>query len=134
MRIIPTRLHGLVNYLWGVSLIVLPFLLEIPGPAAWFLAGLGVFALIYSMSTDDEPGLVRLFPIRSHLVLDGILGLTLLTTLRLAGLPEHTRLPIYVLGGLALASSLTTKTRAEAPRQIQPKGTPDEGSLLARQE
>lgn len=113
MRIIPTRLHGLVDYLWGVSLIVLPFLLEIPRPAAWFLAGLGVFALIYSMSTDDELGFVRFLRIRFHLVLDGILGLTLLATPWLVGLPEHMRLPTCVLGGLALASSLTTKTRAE---------------------
>lgn len=113
MRIIPTRLHGLVNYLWGVSLIVLPFLLEIPGPAAWFLAGSGVFALIYSMSTDDDLGFVRFLRILFHLILDGVMGLTLLATPWLAGLPEHTRLPIYVLGGLALASSLTTKTRAE---------------------
>lgn len=113
MRIIPTRLHGLVDYLWGASLIVLPFLLGISGQAVWFLAGLGVFALIYSMSTDYELGIVRFLRIRFHLVLDGILGLILLATPGLIGLPEHTRLPIYVLGALALAASLMTKTRAE---------------------
>lgn len=74
MRIISTGLHGLVDYLWGVALIVSPFLLGIPEQAAWFLAGLGVFALIYSMSTDCELGLVRFLRIRFHLVLDGILG------------------------------------------------------------
>src|SRR4051812_22747100 len=63
MRVIPTRIHGIMDYLMGALLIVAPWLFGMGrGPAMWIPIMLGAGALSYSLLTDYELGVVRTIP------------------------------------------------------------------------
>ena len=54
MRLIPTRIHGILNYLFGVLLFVAPWLLAFAtgGPAQWVPIVLGIGVIVYNLLTD----------------------------------------------------------------------------------
>ena len=72
LRVIPTHVHGVLDYLAGSALLAAPGLLGIkddPGATLTLrLAGAGATA--YSLLTDYELGLVRSIPMPAHLALD----------------------------------------------------------------
>lgn len=59
---IPTKLHGAIDYLVALILIAAPFVLGFAdgGPAQYATIGLGAFVIAYSLLTDYELGAVRL--------------------------------------------------------------------------
>lgn len=115
MRFIPTRLRGIVDYLVGLVMIVLPYLLGFDGTPQIALVILGVVVILYSFVTDYELGMVRFLRVRFHLFLDGLLGVGLLMFPSLFNLSFSSIWPIYVIGANALFFAATT--------QIQAKGT-----------
>lgn len=72
MRFIPTRIHGVLDYLVGALLIAAPWLLNFDrgGAETWVPVILGVGALLYSLFTDYELGLVRRLSMSTHLGLE----------------------------------------------------------------
>lgn len=78
MKPISTRLHGLLDYSTAAALIALPRLLDWPSGPTQLLTASAVASLGYSLVTDYERGVVRLLPMRGHLALDALSGLTLL--------------------------------------------------------
>lgn len=112
MRFLPTMIHGVLDYLVGLLVIVLPFILRLQGSQKWTLVGIGSLVLLYSALTDYEFGLVRYLRIRFHLLLDAIFGLAMLLTPWLLDFPADARLTNYVLGVLALMLVAITDVRA----------------------
>ena len=64
MRFIPTRVHGAIDYLWGVALIASPWLLGFAtgGAAQWVAVAFGAGAILYSLVTVYELGVLRIIP------------------------------------------------------------------------
>jgi hypothetical protein len=64
MKIIPRKIHGFLDYLVGIVLIAVPWLFGFAddGPATYIPVALGAGALVYSIVTNYEWGLVRLIP------------------------------------------------------------------------
>jgi SPW repeat len=119
MRFLPTRLHGYIDYGWGVALLLSPWLVgfaDVPA-AKWVAIVFGAGAILYSVVTDYELGLVRLLPIRMHLVLDGAAGAFLAATPWLFGFADQVALPHLLFGLFSVVASLVTST---AP--LQPSG------------
>jgi SPW repeat len=119
MRFLPTRLHGYIDYVWGVALLLSPWLVgfaDVPA-AKWVAIVFGAGAILYSVVTDYELGLVRLLPIRMHLVLDGAAGAFLAATPWLFGFADQVALPHLLFGLFSVVASLVTST---AP--LQPSG------------
>ncbi len=58
MRFIPTRVHGLLDYVVGMLLIAAPWVFNFDrgGAETWVPVALGVGALVYSLFTDHELG------------------------------------------------------------------------------
>jgi hypothetical protein len=112
MRFLPTMIHGVLDYLVGLLVIVLPFALGLQGSQKWTLVLLGLLVIVYSVLTDYELGLVRYLRIRFHLLLDAIFGLAMLLMPWLLDFPANARWPNYVLGVLALALVAVTDVRA----------------------
>ena len=79
MRFIPTRVHGLLDYLVGLLLIAAPWVFNFArgGAETWVPVALGAGALLYSLFTDYELGLVKRLPMGTHLTLDLLSGLLL---------------------------------------------------------
>lgn len=113
MRFIPTVLHGVLDYLVGLGLIVLPFALGAQGPAHITLICLGLFAILYSFFTDYELGAVRILRVRFHLALDIIFGIIMLFIPTVFGLPPALGSPVYVIGLFAIILAAITKIRAK---------------------
>jgi hypothetical protein len=70
MRFIPTTAHGLADYIVGLMVMGLPFLFGWTGATRVTFASLGILVICYSLLTDYEFGLIRVFRIRFHLLLD----------------------------------------------------------------
>jgi len=114
MRVIPTRLHGMMDYLMGALLIVAPWLFGVGrGPAAWIPIILGAGALSYSLLTDYELGVIRAIPMPVHLGLDAVSGLFLMASPWLFGFADHVWAPHVMFGVLELGAALTTRTVPE---------------------
>src|SRR5678815_5132863 len=71
MRFIPTKVHGVMDYIMGILLIASPWLFDFNrgGMETWIPVILGVGALVYSVMTDYELGLTRTLTMPTHLSL-----------------------------------------------------------------
>jgi hypothetical protein len=116
MRFIPTRIHGVLDYLVGIILIVSPWVLGFNegGPETWVPVVLGAGAILYSILTRYELGLVRLIPMPVHLMLDGLNGAALAASPWLFGFADQVWVPHVVLGLFEIGAALFTET---APRR-----------------
>ena len=116
LRVIPTQIHGVLDYLTGSALLAAPGLLGIKDEprAALTLQLAGAGATAYSLLTDYELGLVRLLPMPAHLALDAMSGALLASSPWLFGFADRgTRywLPHALVGATEiLAASTTSKT------------------------
>ena len=77
-RIIPTKLHGIADY--AGSALILAASTGLEGTPATVARSVGASALVSSLFTDYELGVVRLMPVRGHLALDGASGLELVAS------------------------------------------------------
>ncbi len=88
-----------MDYIVGVLLIFAPNLLGLG--AGWesrILVLLGVAALVYSLLTRYEMGLLRVVPFRTHLALDVAHAVVLASSPWLFGFSERTWLPHVAFG------------------------------------
>jgi len=112
MRFLPTRIHGAIDYLWGVALMLSPYALGFSdGLAEHLVAGiLGLGAIVYALFTAYELGLVRLLPMRVHLALDVLGGAFLAASPWLFGFAERgVYLPHLLFGLFAIAAGFVTR-------------------------
>jgi len=73
LRILTPTIHGLLDYMAAVGLIVFPFVLNLgtTAPLALWLSVIGGMALIaYSLMTDYTFGFAKVVPFKAHLALD----------------------------------------------------------------
>lgn len=112
MRVIPTRLHGFLDYLVGALLIVAPWLFGFAqgGAETWLPVILGAGALLYSLFTDYELGVVRRLSMGTHLGLDAASGVLLAASPWLFGFSEIVFWPHLILGLFEIVAALTTRT------------------------
>lgn len=111
MRIIPTKIHGVLDYVTALTAVALPRLLNWSNPVTFLLTILGVGMLAYTLITQFELGVVKILPVTWHLALDGVGGVLLLTAALLlvdAGAGE--RIGLVAMGALELIVTMLTKT------------------------
>src|SRR5947209_7459011 len=113
MRFIPTRIHGMLDYAVGVLLIAAPWLLGFAGGGAetWVPVILGAGALVYSVLTAYELGLVPVLTMPVHLGLDAASGVLLAASPWLFGFADHVWAPHLVFGLLEMGAAALTQTR-----------------------
>ncbi|HLL40819.1 MAG TPA: hypothetical protein VK357_14330 [Rubrobacteraceae bacterium] len=116
MQIIPTKAHGILDYLTGAALLAAPKALEledVPSSSrALQLAGGG--AIAYSLLTDYELGVAKLLPMPVHLALDAASGALLASSPWLFGFAKDGArywLPHVLVGTQEMLAAATTRTR-----------------------
>lgn len=80
MRFIPTKVHGALDYIVGIALILAPFIFgffDYGGAAVVIPMVLGVGLIVYSLFTRYEWGPFKLIPMPVHLVFDIVASLFL---------------------------------------------------------
>jgi hypothetical protein len=113
MRVIPTWMHGLLDYPLSILLMALPWLggFANGGAAQWVPVIAGVAMLGLSAVTAYEAGLVRVVPMATHLIADAVMGLLLAASPWLFGFVDVVWIPFVVLGLGEMGAAATTETR-----------------------
>ena len=81
MRIVTRKIHSLLDYPVALSLLTLPFILGVgaTNPAAkWLSVATGIAALVLTLLTDHETGMIRVLPFWLHVAVDRLVGVTFL--------------------------------------------------------
>jgi hypothetical protein len=114
MKIISRRVHGMLDYIVGLLLIFSPklFGFDTGGMESRLPVMLGVAAIVYSLITNYELGLVKVVPFRVHLGLDVLNGLLLASSPWLFHFADRVWVPHLVLGLLELGAVMMTRTAA----------------------
>ena len=112
MRFIPTRVHGVLDYLTAGVLIAAPSLLGFRkrGAQTWLPMALGVGTIAYSLLTDYELGLVKVIPMPVHLALDAANGTLLSASPWLFGFAEEVSAPHLGLGLFEIGAAAFSQT------------------------
>jgi hypothetical protein len=120
MRFIPTRVHGVLDYLTAGVLIAAPtiFGLKKGDARTWLPIALGVGTIAYSLLTDYELGLVKVIPMPVHLALDGANGALLAASPWLFGFADEVATPHLALGLFEIGASLSSQTTPGAAAEL----------------
>jgi hypothetical protein len=115
MRIIPTRVHGMLDYLMGILVAASPWLFGFAdgGATATIHLVLGGGILAAAALTDFELGLVPLIPMPVHLALDAAIGVLALASPWLFDLQSYVALHV-LLGVFEIGAAAMTSTRPAA--------------------
>lgn len=116
MRFIDSRTHGFMDYLMGIFLIVSPWIFKLdPGaPEGMILIILGAMALVYSLITRYELGMIKILSMKAHLTLDVLSGIVLAASPWIFGFADRVYLPHLILGLIEIGAGLMTKTSTSA--------------------
>ncbi len=120
---IPTRMHGVLDYGMAAVLIVAPWLFGFAdnGAAMAIPIVVGLTVVAYSLFTNYELGLVRRLSMPTHLVLDGIGGLLLLVSPWLFAFADTVWVPHVIFGLLEIGAAALTQ-RTPSPQQQPARG------------
>lgn len=120
MRFLSTRVHGVLDYVVGLILVLLPRLLgfQTGGPEQKIPMILGVSALVYSLITRYEFGLIKVLPFRFHLTLDFFSGVILATSPWVFDFADRVWAPHLVFGLFEIAAVVLTHPEPVLPGPI----------------
>ncbi len=115
LQVIPTSVHGALDYSASGINLAFPALLELDdAPAAALIPRLdGLGGAGYSLFTDYEFGLLKVLPMPAHLTFDAAKGALLASSPWLFGFAENgTRywLPHVLMGSADILAAIMTKT------------------------
>ncbi|WP_439881894.1 SPW repeat protein [Pontibacter sp. MBLB2868] len=110
MRFIPTRFHGILDYIVGLVLIISPWLFNFSDVsyATWTIVAAGILVLFQTIFTDFEVGIIHKIPMKSHLMVDFGIGVILALAPWMFNFADRVYTP-HLIGGLfIILASLTT--------------------------
>jgi hypothetical protein len=112
MRLVPTRIHAILDYALGVVIIAFPYAghFDQHGALEWGPVLLGGGLILYSMFTNYEYSFASLIPLKVHLGLDLAGGILLIIVALLWGPPPAAWGTLLVLGLIEIGTSLMTRT------------------------
>lgn len=114
MKLFTTKVHSGLDYTSVAVLPVLPRALGWESHSRTMCDAAAGAALLYSLATDYEGGVVKVLPMPAHLALDAAWGTSLLAAgAFLTDAPPAARWTFAAFGVVGLIAALTTET---APR------------------
>jgi hypothetical protein len=118
MKRMSTATHGVVDYVVGGALMMVPPMLDMSSKSKAILTASGAAACAYSAMTDYELGMVCVLPMKAHLTLDALSGGMLLGSALLLDDDEPaTRVAMACIGLFEIAASLLTETEPRDRRR-----------------
>jgi hypothetical protein len=109
---LPTRVHGILDYVLGALLIGAPWLFGFAagGAETWTMVGAGATLVVASLLTDYERGVLRRIQMPVHLLLDFLLGIGLAASPWLLGFDTLVWIPHVALGAVKIVTAAVTDT------------------------
>ena len=119
---IPTRTHGIIDYIYGVALIAAPFVLGFAdgSPAQWVPIIIGVATIAMSLITRYELGAIKVLPMLAHISVDAVAGLVLLASPWVFGFADRIWWPHVLFGAIAIVVPLLTARKS--PIELRDRG------------
>jgi hypothetical protein len=120
MKVIPAYVHGIFDYLGGLVLLFAPNIFgfsEVGGAAVIIPRVIGVIVLLQALLTRYEVGLLKVLPMKIHLMNDYIASIFLALSPWLFGFsqqPRHVWMPHLIVGLAVFLLSLMTETEPRA--------------------
>jgi hypothetical protein len=117
VRFLPTKVHGVLDYLVAIALILAPNIFQFAGmggPAVWIPRVLGVVLILYSVLTNYEWGIFKVFAMPYHLVIDFLASLFLAASPFIFGFyrdPLNVWLPHLVVGLAVILVVIVSQTQ-----------------------
>lgn len=111
-------IHSWLDYPVAAALMILPFALGLgeSNPAAlWLSVTTGIAALILTIFTDHQTGLIRVLPYKLHMAVDLAVGLTFLAAPSLFGFSGFDAV-FYWANGLAVVLVIGLHKPEAGPR------------------
>jgi hypothetical protein len=104
MKIISTKVHGILDYAVAMFLILLPFMLgqDYSSLATLVFISAGIFTIIYSLFTNYEYSLRKIISMQTHLQLDTVQAIVLIASPWILGFYQIVFVPFLVVGILEL--------------------------------
>ncbi len=95
----------------GLLLIAAPWIFGFArgGAETWIFVILGAGALVYSLLTNYEMGVVKKLPMPVHLLLDAMSGILLAASPWLFGFSDYVYMPHLIFGLFEIGASLITQ-------------------------
>jgi hypothetical protein len=107
-----TATHGVIDYAASASIALLPRFAGFSKRVTAILNASAGTSAAYSLCTDYELGVVRVLPMKAHLMLDALSGGTLLgAALMLDDEPAEARATLAGIGLFEVVAALKTQTR-----------------------
>lgn len=116
MKVIPTYVHGIIDYVGGLALLAAPNLFgfsDVGGAAVMIPRILGVVVLLQAICTRYELGLLKVLPMKMHIMNDYIASLFLAVSPWLFGFangPSNQWMPHLVVGIFVFVATLMTQS------------------------
>jgi hypothetical protein len=113
MQIIDTKTHGYIDYIMGTLLIAMAYFINFNSENAptFVLYLVGALAILYSLLTKYELGVIKIIPMYIHLMLDSLSGIFLATSPWLLGFAEDVFLPHLLLGLFEISTTIMTSIK-----------------------
>ena len=117
IRFLPTKVHGVLDYVVGLALILAPNIFQfadVGGPAVFIPRLLGVVLIAYSIFTRYELGVIKVISMPYHLIVDFLAALFLALSPFLFGFSNKTAnvwLPHVVVGIAVIVVVIVSKTQ-----------------------
>ncbi|MDB6065649.1 MAG: hypothetical protein JWR26_1857 [Pedosphaera sp.] len=122
MKTIPTYVHGIIDYIAGIALLLAPSLFgfsQLGGAPVDVARTAGLIVVVMALFTNYELGLFKVLPMKTHLLIDYILGVCLAISPWLFSFshqPYNVWMPQVAAGVLLFVVTLLTQTE---PRRAE---------------
>ena len=106
MRFVTRRVHAYLDYPVALTLLAMPFVLNlgVANPLArWLSVATGLAALVLTLLTDHETGVVRVVPYWVHVAVDRLVGVVFVLAPLLLDFTGLDAAYYWILGGAVLA-------------------------------
>ena len=123
-KLISTQTHGLMDYVSGLGLLMLPRLLNLSKPLSYAVESVAATKLLTTIMTDNETGIVRKIPMKGHLVLDAVNGAALCALPFIMGDDDEDQMATMALVGMGVneimlaTTTQTTPSDRSIPKQV----------------
>ena len=111
MRFIPTKVHGVMDYVYALVLLFIPTIFHFSSndAATYVMDVVSSAVFTYSLFTKYELGLFKNISMHIHLILDVVFGALLATSLWIFGFADDVYKPHLFFGLFAIAAALFSK-------------------------
>jgi hypothetical protein len=122
MRFVTRTIHAYLDYPVAISLMVLPFVLGLGAGnpfAKWLAVATGATALVLTLLTDHELGVVKVVPYWLHVAVDRLVGAVFIAAPFALGFTGLDAAYYWVNGATVLLVTLLLNAPNQAPSAIK---------------